>query len=122
MASQSQRELLIMAQNHMMALLVFLYGLYALCRFGFGWTPAGGGPLSSSSSVTTTVFINWNALLLNSDNSGIGGEENFFVILSSSMTFPPPRDAQEQEQPPSQPQLRGATGNSNGLVMEDLVE
>ena len=33
-----------MAINHMIALVLMFYGLYALCRYGFGWDPAKDPP------------------------------------------------------------------------------
>lgn len=30
-------EMVTMATNHMIAFILFMYGLYAICRFGFGW-------------------------------------------------------------------------------------
>lgn len=33
-----------MAVNHMIAFVLLLYGLYAICRFGFGWDPTKDPP------------------------------------------------------------------------------
>ena len=33
------RELLVLATNHLRALVICFYILYAICRFGFGWDP-----------------------------------------------------------------------------------
>ena len=33
------RYLLVLAQNHLLALVICFYILYAICRFGFGWDP-----------------------------------------------------------------------------------
>jgi hypothetical protein len=38
------RELLVMAQNHVLGLIVCFYFIFAICRFGFGWNPLKGGP------------------------------------------------------------------------------
>lgn len=35
----ASRERLTMAVNHLTAFVIFFYGLYALCRFGFGYDP-----------------------------------------------------------------------------------
>lgn len=40
----SSRNLLTMTTNHMIAFVLILYGLYAICRFGFGWDPARDPP------------------------------------------------------------------------------
>lgn len=33
-----------MALNHMIALVLMLYGLYAICKYGFGWDPRRDPP------------------------------------------------------------------------------
>ena len=38
------RDLLIMAQNHVLAFLVIMYLLYVICKFVFGWTPGTPAP------------------------------------------------------------------------------
>lgn len=35
----NSRQLLTMSINHMKVFVLMLYGLYAICRFGFGWDP-----------------------------------------------------------------------------------
>jgi hypothetical protein len=37
--SGNSRQLLTMSINHMKVFVLILYGLYAICRFGFGWDP-----------------------------------------------------------------------------------
>jgi hypothetical protein len=37
-------QLLTMAVNHMIALVLIFYLLYAICRFGFGWDPTRDPP------------------------------------------------------------------------------
>jgi hypothetical protein len=46
------RQLLVMAYQHLLALVIFMFVLYFICRFGFGWTPGTGTP---SPSVTVHV-------------------------------------------------------------------
>lgn len=43
-ASASEHSLLTMATNHMIAFVIILYGLYGICRFGFGWDPIRDPP------------------------------------------------------------------------------
>eukprot|EP00980_Cylindrotheca_fusiformis_P011942 scaffold2830_cov131-Cylindrotheca_fusiformis.AAC.63 len=40
----NQEARLTMAVNHMIAFVLALYGLYAICRFGFGWDPTKDPP------------------------------------------------------------------------------
>jgi hypothetical protein len=42
--TRASRERLVMATNHMTAFVVIFYGLYAVCRFGFGWDPIRDPP------------------------------------------------------------------------------
>ena len=43
----ASRERLVMAGHHMTAFCWIFYGLYALCRFGFGWDPIRDPPPAS---------------------------------------------------------------------------
>ena len=36
--------LVVVAVNHLAAFVVILYGLYVICRFGFGWDPTHDPP------------------------------------------------------------------------------
>ena len=38
------RRMTTMAIHHLTALVLIFYGLYAICRFGFGWDPASPDP------------------------------------------------------------------------------
>jgi hypothetical protein len=38
------RHLLTLSINHMKVFVFTLYGLYAICRFGFGWDPTSNDP------------------------------------------------------------------------------
>lgn len=42
--ARASRERLVMAVNHMTAFVLIFYGLYAICRFGFGWDPTRDPP------------------------------------------------------------------------------
>ena len=93
--------LLRMAVNHLLALVVFLYGLYALCRFGLGWTPG-----SSQPPPTFVVQVNWKALWWNNVVAGggdggmmIGDEDQTrpFLIISNTTGLRRPSNTTETE-------------------------
>jgi hypothetical protein len=44
--TESDRSLLLMVQNHMVAFVLTIYGIYAFCRFVVGWTPGTPPPPS----------------------------------------------------------------------------
>ena len=67
---ESSRQLRVMAINHLTALVLIFYGLYALCRFGFGWDPARDPPpptytlhikgLTDDTAAGSTGTVSWN--------------------------------------------------------------
>ena len=76
---RGERERMRMAQNHMVVFVVFMYILYVICRFGFGWTPGSEKP-----SPSVHVYLDWNALFL--PNEQIGGP-TFLNIASTNSTI-----------------------------------
>jgi hypothetical protein len=60
----ASRERLVMAVHHMTAFCWIFYGLYALCRFGFGWDPIRDPPpatytIEIPGLTTTTTGTPW---------------------------------------------------------------
>jgi hypothetical protein len=47
MRSIQEEERMKMAINHMIAFVLIVYGLYTICRFGFGWDPLVDDPPSN---------------------------------------------------------------------------
>mmetsp|Transcript_13657 Transcript_13657/g.17806 ORF Transcript_13657/g.17806 Transcript_13657/m.17806 type:complete len:156 (+) Transcript_13657:148-615(+) len=54
-AHRREQGLLIMAQNHMLAFLIFMYLIYVICRYGFGWKPGDPPPRP------IILRLNWKA-------------------------------------------------------------
>ena len=77
----ASRERLIMAVHHMTAFCWIFYGLYALCRFGFGWDPIRDPPPATytieipglTTTTTTAITITTTTTTLTEAHSRLLG-------------------------------------------------